>query len=424
MDPLDPLDPLLLGCQSSDVFTPDEISKRMAQELHQSGSLLEPAVGTGQLLVHLDLRKYDPIDVYDIKEKYLDGLKDLPVTKHHLDFLKTDASRRYQNIILNPPFIRWQDLSHDYRAFIKGKWPILSKGNVDLYYAFLVKGLEHLTDDGVMVAITPNSYLYNKSARALRQYFISNRLVKEIIDYRSEKVFPGVSTYCCITVFTKCQKDSFVYNTRRISYQAIPPDSFLGEERDDERNEKNEKKCLGDICTIKNGIATLRDKIYIHPTKRYDEPCWKQIITSLNQMWVIYPYDNGVIIGEETFKKDNPQTYAYLLTQKEELAKRDKGAKAYPKWYAYGRSQSLVIPKSERVIYVPTFCDPSRMEYKISPPTLWSGCLCVDVTDETYDVEEIAEHILSKHDYLERQCSKRGGGWITLTSTVLKTIPI
>jgi hypothetical protein len=205
----------------------------------------------------------------------------------------------------------------------------------------------------------------------------------------------------------------------------------LGEERDEEKdgnengkNEKNEKKCLGDICTIKNGIATLRDKIYIHPTKRYDEPCWKQIITSLTQMWVIYPYDNGVIIGEETFKKDNPQTYAYLLTQKEELAKRDKGAKAYPKWYAYGRSQSLVLPKSERVIYVPTFCDPSRMGYQILSPTLWSGCLCIDVTDETYDVEEIAKHILSKHDYLERQCSKRGGGWITLTSTVLKTIPI
>jgi hypothetical protein len=413
------MDQTLLEYQSSDVFTPDEISKRMARELHSHGTLLEPAVGTGNLLRHLKLNHYERVDVYDIKDKYLDKLDNPHITKHHLDFLKTDASTTYRNIILNPPFIRFQDLSSEYRAFIKERWPILSKGNIDLYYAFLVKCIEHLTADGVMVAITPNSYLYNKSACMLRQYLIANRLIKEIIDYRSEKVFPGVSAYCCITVFTKQAKDEFVYNNLPISYHTLPGDSLFTEE-------KNEKeKYLGDVCTIKNGIATLRDKIYIHQTKRFDEPCWREIIVSASsQMWAIYPYENGVIIAEETFKRTNPQTYAYLLTQKDELSKRDKGAKTYPEWYAYGRSQSLHIPTTERVIYLPTFCDPTRIEYRIQRPTLWSGCLCIDVTDDDYDVEEIAEHILSKRDYLERQCSKRGGGWINLTSTVLKTIPI
>ncbi len=33
-------------------------------------------------------------------------------------------------------------------------------------------------------------------------------------------------------------------------------------------------KKLGDICNIKNGIATLRDKIYIHKERKYEEPCW------------------------------------------------------------------------------------------------------------------------------------------------------
>ena len=413
------MDQTLLECQSSDVFTPDEISKRMACELYSNGSLLEPAVGTGHLLRHLNLQQYERVDVYDIKHKYLDKLENPHITKHHLDFLKTDTTQTYKNIILNPPFIRYQDLSSEYRSFIKERWPMLSKGNIDLYYAFLVKCLEHLTDDGVMVAITPNSYLYNKSASGLRQYLISNRLIKEIIDYRSEKVFPGISTYCCITVFTKEGKDEFVYNNSPISYGTLQGDSLFAEEKNED------KKCLGDVCTIKNGIATLRDKIYIHQTKRFDEPCWKEIIASASsQMWVIYPYENGVIIDEETFKRDNPQTYAYLLTQKDELSKRDKGAKKYPEWYAYGRSQSLVIPTADRVIYLPTFCDPSRIEYRIQPPSLWSGCLCIDVTDDDYDVEGIAEHILSKHEYLERQCSKRGGGWINLTSTVLKSISI
>ena len=69
----------------------------------------------------------------------------------------------YKNIILNPPYIRFQDLSIDYRKFIKEKWNILSKGNIDLYYAFIIKCIELLDDCGIMVAIIPNSYLYNNT---------------------------------------------------------------------------------------------------------------------------------------------------------------------------------------------------------------------------------------------------------------------
>jgi hypothetical protein len=41
-------------------------------------------------------------------------------------------------------------------------------------------------------------------------------------------------------------------------------------------------------------------------------------------------------------KTTNPQTYSFLEDHKEELGKRDKGNKLYPKWYSFGRTQSLV----------------------------------------------------------------------------------
>jgi len=402
----------------SDIFTPPLISQKMASYLHPKGSLLEPSVGTGHLLSHLTLKNYH-IDAYDINPDYL-KISSETYPKHKIqwkcqDFLSTITQKTYQNIILNPPYIRFQDLSVDYRAFIKKEWPILSKGNIDLYYAFLVKCLDCLAEDGVMVAITPNSYLYNKSALPFRQYLISNRFVKEIIDYKSKKVFPGVSTYCCITVFTKVNKTHFTYNSESFSYEAVTDSFFVS-------SSASSSKTLGEVCRIRNGIATLRDKIFIHPTKQFDEPCWKPLTTSSSEMWVIHPYENGVIIQEEVFRETNPQTYSYLLSHREELAKRDKGGKTYPEWYAYGRTQSLTVSREENVLYVPTFLDPSvDFPCRKAPPTLFSGCLCIDHFSE--DVDEIRKCIIDHREYISQNSSKRGGGWINLTSTTLKMIP-
>ena len=408
-------DQQLLEFNPSDVFTPDSISKRMSSYLYGNGTLLEPAVGKGHLLKFIDIDSYS-IDVFDIKQKYLDEC-DPRFTKYHTDFIFHDTTKKYKNIILNPPFIRFQDLSIEYRRSLKEKWSILS-GNVDIYYAFLLKCIELLEEGGVMVAITPNSYIYNKSAKSLREYFLTNRLIQEIVDFKSEKVFKNISAYCCITVFSKAKKDSFIYNESTINYEMIDKDcSIFG-------NAKGGKK-LGDICTIKNGIATLRDKIYIHSSKKYDEPCWKEIVVSANKnMWLIYPYEGGIIIDEKTFKKNNPKTYAFLEENKSELAKRDKGHKTYAAWYAFGRSQSLVCAKSEKVLYIPTFADPNSVGYRIDNSKLFVGCLCLELSTDEYSLEEVVEILVKNKDFIEQNSLKRGGGWISISCTILKKISL
>ena len=60
-----------------------------------------------------------------------------------------------------------------------------------------------------MISITPNTYLYNKSALNLRKYLFQNKYIKEIIDFKDKKVFKDASVYCCITIFTKENKDFF-----------------------------------------------------------------------------------------------------------------------------------------------------------------------------------------------------------------------
>jgi hypothetical protein len=195
-------DPDLLKFTKCDIFTPSEITKIMSSKLHNCGSLLEPAVGTGNLLKEINIQNYN-IDVYELKTEYLNEIQDESIQKYNEDFIKSDISKKYDNIILNPPYIRIQDLSCEYRKYLKLNFKILNAGLVDIYYAFIIKCLHLLADDGVMVSITPNSYLYNKSSYELRKYLFDNTLVQEIIDYKEKKVFENASVYCCITVFTK-----------------------------------------------------------------------------------------------------------------------------------------------------------------------------------------------------------------------------
>lgn len=416
------IDELLIKFKKCDVFTPDKISKMMSSFLYNDGNILEPSVGDGQLLKFIDRSKYDKIDVYDIKTEYLDKLKDEEnLNKYQEDFIVKEINEKYKNIILNPPYIKIQDLSENYRKFIRNKWDIFKKGNIDIYYAFLVKCIELLDDNGVMVAITPNSYLYNKSSLMLREYLIKNKLISEIIDFKSEKVFENVSTYCCITVFNKKEKEYLIYNEKQIQYSDIINKEYnifnIGSDKP--------KKTINDICNIKNGIATLRDKIYVHKSKLYEETCWREITNGVKVLWCIYPYnDKCEILEEDVFKRDNPLTYKYLEENKEELGKRDKGKKKYPRWYSYGRTQSLKISDKEKIIYIPTFADPNNILYMIDTPKLCIGCLSLEITDDNYTLEYVKDVLEKNKDFIINNSSKRGGGWLNMSSRILKQISI
>jgi len=415
------IDDKLKEFTKSDIFTPDNISKKMASYLSDTGNILEPSVGDGQLLKYIKLDNYERVDIYDIKEDYLNKCPEGEnINKYNKDFLMEDIEYKYDNIILNPPYIKIQDLSEKYREYIREKWNILNKGNLDIYYAFILKCLNLLNEDGIMVCITPNSYLYNKSSLKLRKYLIENKLIDRIIDYKSEKVFDKVSTYCCITVFSKKNKDNFIYNDENIKYVDI-----TNKEYNIFNKSKKDSITIGDICNIKNGIATLRDKIFIHKEKLYNEPCWKTITNGDKNSWCIFPYNNnGEILNEDIFKRNNPKTYKYLEDNKEELSKRDKGKKIYPKWYAYGRTQSLVISNKSKVLYIPTFCDPENLIYNILKPQLHIGCLCIEVKDDKYKIEFIKKVLEKNKEFIIRNSSKRGGGWLNISSSILKQISI
>lgn len=399
-----------------DIFTPDDISKLMASKLLNFGKLLEPCVGTGNLLKYININNYEQIDIYEIKKQYINSINEnIKIHKHNCDFLKEPIDETYDNIILNPPYIKIQDLPLKYREYITSHFELLNGGSIDIYYAFIIKCINLLNMNGIMISITPNSYLYNKTAYKLRKYLFDNRLIKEIIDYKEKKVFSNASVYCCITILDKQPKTHLIYNDEAIPYDEILKNYSLF-------NFNYNENTLKTICKIRNGIATLRDKIFINENKLYDEPCWKQITNGNRVKYIIYPYDNGNIIPEKAFKTENPLTYQYLLENKEELSKRDNGNKSYPTWYAYGRSQSIKYT-NKKCVYIPCFIEPNSIPFNLFEyeNILHYGCLCLEPNDEN-DIELIKKTIISNIDYIRNNSSKRSAGWINLTTTVLYDI--
>lgn len=396
---------------SYDIFTPPAVSAKMRSYLPDPVErLLEPSVGTGDLLRALE-GLYTHADVIDINPEYLAKVPESPrITKHCGDFLTMELPTRYDAIVLNPPYLRFQDMSMEMRAAVRAVSPLLQTGNIDLYIAFLVKCMHSLTETGRMIAIVPSTWMFNASAKRFRSWLMENRLIVAIHDYGSEKVFPGVDVYCCILVADWTPKDSYLRSGVVVPYASPSPDST--------------GPTLGDICEIQNGIATLCDEVFIHDAPLFAEPCWIPVLKVSKQTTrsLLFPYrDDGTILPEDEFKRLNPQTYAYLLTQKERLAMRDRGHKTYEAWYAFGRRQGLRWTPETDSVYVSTLCAPTIPTFRGPTMLFYSG---LRMTPTTGTCDDIETTVREKGDTLRESCSKRSNNWINLTATSLRELPV
>ena len=407
-----------------DVFTPEHIGARMSSHLTNKGNFIEPCVGTGDLLKHIDYNTYKNVDIFDIEQEYLNQIENNDKLNKNLgDFLKHKFKYKYNDILMNPPYIKFQELEQEYRKFIKDTYDILNTGNIDIYLAFILKAIDILNSKGVLVSINPNSFLYNKSCTKFREYLISNKLVAEIIDFKSEKVFSDADVYCCILIINKKKKTFLKYNGEKIYYKNIKSSFF------ENINDKSDTDTLDKHIVISNGLATIRDRVFIHKQKLFDEPCWREVYKVSKNItnWAICPYNNEAkIIDEETFKTNNPETYKFLLSKRDELSKRDKGNKTYETWYAYGRKQGLKILKEDNTdfLYISTMCSEDLKIHEKKSILYYSGLAIKLKENSTLTLDDVKTTIYNNIDMISKNSSKRAGGWFNLSGTTIKRLHI
>lgn len=294
----------------------------------------------------------------------------------------------FEIILGNPPYVCARNLSDEVKLNLK-KWEVCKPGNSDLYIPFFQIGIENLSENGILGFITMNSFFKSLNGRALRDYFKEKSIKFKIIDFGTEQIFKSKNTYTCICLVETTSQNFIQYYRcinkelpkqqklfSKINYSNL--DSKTGWNlQDNEIISKIESTgiAFGNLYKTRNGIATLKNDIYIFNPVKEDKDFYYLQNGSLYQIEkgicrdivntnklsrvvslhnlkekVIFPYDNGdkpKLLDEAYIKEYFPKAYNYLQIKKEILSNRDKGKGEYEKWFAFGRNQSLERVKNK-----------------------------------------------------------------------------
>ncbi len=317
------------------------------------------------------------------------------------DALRREWNRRFDVIVGNPPYIKFQDLSDENREYLKKNWKTIDNGTFNLYFAFFELGYKLLGPEGRLGYITPNNYFTSLAGLSLRQYFTQHKCLAKIFDFSHKKVFDA-QTYTAVSFINRKSNDSVLYD--KISDEQ-KPDEFLMSAEGSENCLKNlnvkqwrllktqEQQNIKSIETIGTpisqlfniavGIATLKDEVFFVDgskekkglffketgkgmffiEKDITKPVYKiskfkdQEGIEKNTLRIITPYhisgSSASPIPEVEFKDKYPHCYQFLLSEKKQLENRDKGKTVFKPFYVWGRTQG--IARSGKKILSPTF---------------------------------------------------------------------
>lgn len=205
------------------VYTPKEMANYVAKEIlnyrtsafDSEISILDPSVGTGELLIAMintisgQGKRIKAVGYEIDKVVGKETQKKLEIMfpqveieiriSNFLDAVEDGTAGKYDCVIANPPYIRTQILGSARSQEIAQKLSL--SGRVDIYYAFLLYTREILKPSGVAGFITSNKFMTIKAGSAVRNYMVQNYILHHITDLGDTKLF-NASVLPCIIIFS------------------------------------------------------------------------------------------------------------------------------------------------------------------------------------------------------------------------------
>jgi hypothetical protein len=310
------------------------------------------------------------------------------------EFPFLEENKGFNAIVGNPPYVRIQNFVRyspeeiEYYRSTFSPYTYSNKDLFDKYYLFIERAITLLSEGGRLGYIVPHKFFIVKGGKKLRGFITDTTSLDRIIHFGVTQLFPNRSTYTAIVVLVRDSKEKLEFSridnlssidvfetTPVIAYDNIlfgsAPWVFVSETAAKlfHRIMSTGTIALKSVAEIPVGLQTSADPIYIFtPTKEDDthfyfsndkkeykvekgicKPSLYDVsfnsfdtITANGQM--IFPYeidgDTATVISEADFQNNYPDCWAYLNLFKAKLEKRSINENE-PKWYQYGRSQSL-----------------------------------------------------------------------------------
>ena len=391
------------------VYTPKEMADYVATEMlkyrrtefEDRISILDPAVGRGELLIAMINAVADqelPIHAvgYETDEDVAKNtealLKELyPSAEIEIkigDFLEAvehGTVEKYDLVIANPPYIRTQIMGSERAQMIAEKMQLT--GRVDIYYAFLLYTKHVLKEDGVSGYIASNKFMTIRSGNSVRNYMIQNCVIIFSLGHTKDKEKVGfTSVYQEFSEVSNVPKisnlfdaiyqegtymvpDGRVYRYQQGSMQSVELDNtwaIASEENKHciEQVQSRTWMTLADIGKIRVGIKTTADNVFIGDDWSGEKSELEllqplithrnagQIIANRQDRWKVL-YTHTMVDGKKVaYNIDNyPKSKAYLLTHFEQLNARNYVKKANRKWYEIWVPQNPEAWKHRKIVF-------------------------------------------------------------------------
>lgn len=449
-------------------------------------TLIEPAVGEGHIL-SLIVKKYfienkdknkdeqaefleNNIAGFDIRDEAiavcvskLNVLSEEYIQrKIEWNIQKFDALNRkeliekfgtYDYVISNPPYVSRHNMDKRTITALREKSEFCSKFNFDLYYYFFEIGFDLWNRSGKIVYITPNSYIKARSGKVMMRYLIDNSLVETIIDYKDEMKFEGATTYTAISVFSTGNKVLRVKNNKginlvKVTYRDLMEKyNYMIYSHDFLTEVQEEFIDLGEFAEIRNGLATLQDKVFIVNEKEIIEETDnvlmfmkekkpfsvnKEVLRKVIRVskveeikYVIFPYISAneiktAYLQDTEIEEHYKETYDYLS---ERLDKK------YQDKYGlyFGRTQGFTCYYDQKIV-IPKVASLEDNPFKIVGEGFLLSGLSIKLKNEYLrtDLNQILDYLNSDvvKEYLTITSKNYAAGYKSISSNDLKKIKI
>lgn len=278
------------------------------------------------------------------------GLQGVRWDLHNTDALTLDIYNGKMDFVVgNPPYVRIHNLEKQRLKHFE----FTQSGMTDLYFAFFEIGFKQLNSTGKLCYITPSSFFSSKSGEQLRSYIQQQKHLHTVIDLGQASPFGHAMTYTAITLFDNARHFHTlrykIYKETRFTelpYQAVFQQQTMNFDTPEML------KYLGDInqyysmhktprICVKNGFATLADSVFINRSLS-KEKVVIDVLKASTGGWssCVFPYNKqGSSFSLAELRTNFPQTYAYLIQHKENLAGRSIDNNS--QWFLFGRTQGI-----------------------------------------------------------------------------------
>lgn len=245
--------------QLGQVFTPPNVVDFMLDLCANRGRVLEPSAGDGAFFKLLQARGADCVGV-EVDPRVA------PAGAKVCDFFDYPLTERFDTIVGNPPYVRFQDVAVDTKNRLKST---LFDARSNLFLFFIEKCIRHLNPGGELVFIVPREFIKLTAAKKLNAWLYSQGSITHFYETGDVRVFAGATPNCCIFRFEKDRFDRRMADGRSFT-EVAGQLMFL---RDDYRVR------FSDVFEVKVGAVSGADHLFAHPKGNMDFVCSKTVDT-------------------------------------------------------------------------------------------------------------------------------------------------